>query len=221
MFGSELMTIRVTARSFTIYSSTMATPTHPLLARRRCRRHSPRRCRRHCPLPGKPLQFTLACPSVTAAVFCSPTTPQEDDDDDEEEEKTPSPTPSPNSLKEHHSFAVNEDLVSRNGMFKAKLQSDGNLVVIKNKGKEILWASQTAGKSADSLAIRAGHVALYHGKHAVWSTGVHKKAASPIKLVMQNDGNLVQYNQWGKAMWTSGTAEGQESKRYGTGFKIV
>ena len=51
--------------------------------------------------------------------------------------------------------------------------------------------------------------------------GVHKKAASPIKLVMQNDGNLVQYNQWGKAMWTSGTAEGKDSKKYGTGFKLM
>ena len=54
------------------------------------------------------------------------------------------------------------------------------------------------------LAFQAsdGNLVVYQGSRALWAT----YAGSAVKLVMQSDGNLVEYDSAGRAVWSSGTA---------------
>jgi hypothetical protein len=48
-----------------------------------------------------------------------------------------------------------------------------------------------------------GNVVLYQGSKALWANGNNGKAAK--QLIMQTDGNLVEYNYAGNAIWATGT----------------
>jgi hypothetical protein len=94
-----------------------------------------------------------------------------------------------------------------------------------------LWASNTSGKNGATLAVQDdGNVVIYGGSTAVWATGTGSMLAAVTScggipsghalepggsvsscggcfdLVMQSDGNLVLYQQGGKALWSTGTA---------------
>lgn len=95
-------------------------------------------------------------------------------------------------------------LTSLNKRYVAQFQTDGNFVVYDwsfNPVKPI-WSSKTAGRG-DHLAIQGdGNVVIYAGTVAQWATGTDK--AGPIKLIMQDDGDLVLYKKSdGKAVWSS------------------
>jgi hypothetical protein len=48
-----------------------------------------------------------------------------------------------------------------------------------------------------------GHVVLYHDGEPLWATGIMDQGSTT--LVMQGDGNLVQYAREGEPIWASGT----------------
>ena len=118
---------------------------------------------------------------------------------------------------------IGQEMISENGEYVFKVQSDGNLVLYKG-GSEVLWASGTLGnghetykmtmqddnhlviRDDDSEVIWAPHV--YIGKDEFqWKGGGY--------AVLQDDGNLVVYDGVGKAMWATATSGGQKGSTDG------
>ena len=117
------------------------------------------------------------------------------------------------------------------GFVRAKMRADGNLVLVKDNGDEVL--TQFRGAKGSRLVVRRdGNVVLYGTDDHVyretrtdWASGVVNASDNLIfgeelhqgqsvksrdgrfELVMQNDGNLVHYfAETGAQLWSSGTA---------------
>lgn len=82
----------------------------------------------------------------------------------------------PGSMNTDDRLTVGESVFSKYRQVYLKLQTDGNLVMIRTDGDIAIWSSNT------------------------WRWG--KKA---IALIMQNDGNLVLYDVDDKPIWSTGT----------------
>jgi hypothetical protein len=86
-------------------------------------------------------------------------------------------------------------LVSPNGKYEARTQTDGNFVVY--EGATVLWASGTDGKGTGPYELRMqtdGNLVLYDSTDiATWSTDTQGRGSGPYTLVMQDDKNLVIY----------------------------
>lgn len=86
-------------------------------------------------------------------------------------------------------------LVSKNGQFEAKLQTDGNFVIYKNPEKKVLWSTNTYGKGSAPYTLKIqnnGNIVLFDArKFMFWNSVTGGKGKPPYKLTMQNDGNLV------------------------------
>jgi hypothetical protein len=52
--------------------------------------------------------------------------------------------------------------------------------------------------------VADGQIVLYHNGTALWWSGVHDSTSNT--LTMQNDGNLVEYNRSGRAIWATNTS---------------
>jgi surface antigen len=99
------------------------------------------------------------------------------------------------------------------------MQSDGNLVVY--LGSTPLWNSGTGGRGQAMFAIQPdANLVIYQGVTPIWasrsydntlqpgeelSPGWYLESGNGYQLVMQGDGNLVEYYS-GSAVWSSGTA---------------
>jgi hypothetical protein len=95
------------------------------------------------------------------------------------------------------------------------MQGDGNLVLY--NGTRAVWASNTAGNPGAYLSVQDdGDLVIYSGTTPVWAT----TTAQPVTLLpgkslwspngqyvltLQTDGNLVESNSAGAALWSSGT----------------
>ena len=123
---------------------------------------------------------------------------------------------------------LQQDLVSRNDAFQAKLQDNGNFVVYRKSDSHPLWAAGMAGAGSNPwrLAIETdGNIVIYSEVSGslgnascsgqgdlcrrTWDSGTWTQgiANGPFRLVMQNDGNLVLYNNADNAPWSAGTAQ--------------
>jgi hypothetical protein len=119
------------------------------------------------------------------------------------------------------------------GIWDAIMQTDGNLVVYDGHN-HALWATGTNGKQGAHVIVQNdGNLVVYDGaNHAVWAsnTVVPAEPAKPTlpgrllpgqglmagsqlaspdgyyRLVMQTDGNLVLYDNYSQALWSSKTA---------------
>lgn len=115
------------------------------------------------------------------------------------------------------SLTCGQMLVSKNNMFRAIMQDDGNFVVYDNLDRPI-WASNTYGKGGKILTMQAdNNLVIYKddGK-AVWSAKSNKKDSTP-QLIMQNDQNLVIYNlKDGKACWSINKGKPNEEWKWST-----
>ncbi len=94
----------------------------------------------------------------------------------------------------------------------AVMQGDGNFVVYGSGGKA-LWASGTGGggnsltlQPGGVLAITNGNNAILWSGHALYPGQFIQTADHAYALVMQSDGNLVEYASNGHAVWASGTS---------------
>jgi surface antigen len=99
------------------------------------------------------------------------------------------------------------------------MQADGNLVVY--LGSTPLWNSGTGGRGQAMFAIQPdANLVIYQGVTPIWasrsydntlqpgeelSPGWYLESGNGYQLVMQGDGNLVEYYS-GSAVWSSGTA---------------
>jgi len=108
------------------------------------------------------------------------------------------------TLNENQRMKGNEKLISNNGRYSAIMQADGNFVVY---GGTRLWASNTfALNSTCYLTLQSdGNLVLYDAfNKALWASGTngrrhhshqgHHHHHHPLRLVMQDDGNLVLYS---------------------------
>jgi methionine-rich copper-binding protein CopC len=94
----------------------------------------------------------------------------------------------------------------------AVMQADGNLVLY--DGTQTVWASNTSGAPGAFLTVQnTGTVVIYSGTTAIWTAQPTtllpgQSMVSPngdFVLTLQTDGNLVEYNGAGTAVWASGT----------------
>jgi hypothetical protein len=93
-------------------------------------------------------------------------------------------------------------IISPNGTTELVIQSDGNLVLFHNGA--VTWATDTNGTGSNNQLLMQddGNLALRSGYTLLWET---KTRGSNLLLEVQDDGNLVIYNQSGQAMWSTGT----------------
>ncbi len=111
------------------------------------------------------------------------------------------------------------------------MQYDGNLVEYDSNGRPV-WSSGTGGNTGDSLALQIdGNLVIYSSSGSpLWSTNtgsnpyytdkvdsfiqpgavifpgqILQTANRDYSLIMQYDGNLVEYNSNGRPIWSSGT----------------
>lgn len=99
-----------------------------------------------------------------------------------------------------------EGLRSGNGAYRAVMQADGNLVVSGRTGP--IWSTGTS-TSDDFFSIdEDGYMTVAGRGRASWTALPRYfvnvgPAVPPFRLVMQDDGNLVQYDGRGRASWSS------------------
>ena len=129
-----------------------------------------------------------------------------------------------------------EVLKSKNGLYRAMMQSDGNFVLYNTRGSNAaIWSSKSNCEGSATGTICKGSPFILRIKEdnevvisdkdsqAIWSSGTQIDHA-PVKishLTMQDDGNLVIYNVDGKAVWESATLGGRISQYMGTGHLLV
>ena len=100
-----------------------------------------------------------------------------------------------------------------------RMQSDGNLV-LSDTSSHPLWSSATSGHTSAYLSLLdSGQLTVNTANAPLWSGPgelVPNKTLQPgqtlkspsgaFRLVMQSDGNLVEYTKSGTAVWSTGTA---------------
>lgn len=93
-------------------------------------------------------------------------------------------------------------LLSHNRIFRLQMQTDGNLVMLKN-AKTVLWHTATGRNPGAYVAMQGdGNLVVYSAnKRALWHSGTNR---GPSVLQMQNDGNaVIRYGR--TAVWSTGT----------------
>jgi len=118
------------------------------------------------------------------------------------------------TLSENQRMNGNEKLISKSGRYSAVMQTDGNFVVY---GGTRLWASNTFGLNSNLHLQSDGNLVIHDAFHkALWSSGTNGRRHShhghghghqnhQIRLIMQDDGNLVLYSGT-HALWATGTS---------------
>ena len=118
--------------------------------------------------------------------------------------------------------------MSNNGLYHVWMQGDGNVVVYKGNGGGAIWASNTGGVGTGPYKLRLqgeDNNLVVHDKdsQATWSssTAMHHDTKNTSYLVIQDDGNLVVYREYGIPVWHTGTNGGHTSKKWGTGYLLI
>ncbi len=125
-----------------------------------------------------------------------------------------------NSLYPGEYLYENQVLLSPNGQYQLKPQTDGNLVLRDlNNSNAAIWASGTSYAGTDVevklyLNPTTGHLVLYHDADAVWDADVCH--FQPLRLQLQNDGNLVLRTEDSAAYWAWKQADYFSSECGGT-----
>ena len=84
----------------------------------------------------------------------------------------------------------------------AVVQADGNVVVYGPTGP--VWQTRTAGVDSSLEFSKDGTVRVVTGSGAVaWTAKPAAGAVGPYRLVMQTDGNLVEYDGHHRAVWSN------------------
>ena len=118
----------------------------------------------------------------------------------------PPPPPPPFQVCCTHTFeaAANQAIVSPNGRYELRMQSDGNLVLYSRPAYNPLWQSGTSGSGATRAVMQSdGNLVVYRGGTPLWQS--QTSGYPSATLVMQDDGNAVIYHN-GVARWSTGTS---------------
>jgi uncharacterized repeat protein (TIGR02059 family) len=103
-------------------------------------------------------------------------------------------TPATNSYVSNNGDNASGILYTSGGNYTLSMQSDGNLVETENSTGNVVWSSGTSGSSGAIATILNNTLTMF--------------VPTTNYLVIQNDGNLVLYNN-GDVAWASGTAENE------------
>ena len=117
------------------------------------------------------------------------------------------------ALGTNQTIHQNQFLVSENGAYFFRLQSDGNLVGYTSQDfipKNAFWNSKTDGKGTAPYRLTMqmdNNLVIYDGHNkATWCSHTDGKGVTGAsKVVMQNDRNIVIYDGTGKPIWASHT----------------
>lgn len=111
------------------------------------------------------------------------------------------------SLLVNQSLSPTQSLLSANGSYRFRFQTDGNLVLTRQSNSQILWTSDTQGEGGNRLTMQTdSNLVLYTSSNVpVWDSGTNGTGAN--RLLIQNDGNAVIYNASNVAVWATNTAE--------------
>ena len=129
---------------------------------------------------------------------------------------TPSPVPAPPThgpgtyrMLPGDRLYPNDYLISQNGLWKLKYQTDGNLVLYNADESQAYWETFTwnTGQAAGYLTLQAdGNLVIYSSTGVdVWATNT---AGNPgATFFIQDDRNLILAAADGTILWTSSTCE--------------
>ncbi|KAL9641823.1 hypothetical protein ABK040_011808 [Willaertia magna] len=119
------------------------------------------------------------------------------------------------TLNDHSPLNANRQIISRNGKYRAVMQSDGNFICYDNSNNKSFWESGTSGKGQKphKLVIEEGHLIIYDSfQTVIWQSSLCiiksaiDKPKGPFRLVMQDDRNLVLFDDGSnKSIWSSKT----------------
>jgi len=120
----------------------------------------------------------------------------------------------------------NSYITSKNGMYFARMQDDGNFVIYNGtnfQSQNAVWASNTGGKGSAPFHLAMqndGNLVVYDRYNKpTWASDTWGKGQAPYKLVMQDDRNLVVYDRFNTATWSSNTYDNnyknQQNQSYG------
>ncbi|XP_063688042.1 uncharacterized protein LOC134821259 [Bolinopsis microptera] len=97
---------------------------------------------------------------------------------------------------------LGEELISKNGKYDLRMQTDGNLVVYCNGNA--LWHSETYGRSVTGgLRFQGDSNLVIYDPNPIWHSSTYDNGATT--LIMQDDGNVVLYTRDGRSVWHTGT----------------
>ena len=97
-------------------------------------------------------------------------------------------------------------LQSKNGILKLQLNSNGNLVLY---CKDIeIWSTNTSDNSAECLYFGKNRTLSLRkkGNISIWEAEFLGIDSNPKDFILQDDGNLVVYDECGEILWESKTS---------------
>ena len=119
-------------------------------------------------------------------------------------------------------------LISKNREFKFTFQEDGNQCLYHVPSGNLLFEMLPKGmdtKNGQAIAVLQGdaHFCVYNSaRTCTWASGLWGAKArnnkGPHRLVMQNDGDLVQYDCEGGWIWRTGTSGNKQASNDGKGW---
>ena len=125
----------------------------------------------------------------------------------------PASTPADTIWSKGPGLSANQQLTSRNGSYRAIMQTDGNFVVYSPSAA--LWASGTNGQGSApyNLTMQSdGNLVLYATLNScapntpcnpTWASHTDGAGVGPYTLMMQNNGSLVVYDGALMPLWSS------------------
>jgi hypothetical protein len=107
------------------------------------------------------------------------------------------------TLTEGQKLGKGESLTSNNGAYTLTLQDDGNLVLAAARG-EAVWATNTNGQNVERAEVQTEACVLIFAEPGQARLAHRHQGKKNVKLVLQDDRNLVLYAADGPA-WDSKT----------------
>lgn len=87
-----------------------------------------------------------------------------------------------------------QSISSANKEYTLRLQSDSNLMLIKNSDKRELWKSDSHGRPVGVCRLHEGKLVIYEQDgNQMWASDISPDSGINSELVVQDDGNLVIY----------------------------
>ncbi|AZZ56482.1 hypothetical protein [Rathayibacter iranicus] len=110
------------------------------------------------------------------------------------------------TLQHETTLISGDQLTSASGAWRAIMQGDGNFVVYGPRGAD--WSTGTSIPGSDIALAADGYLVVYargtqEGEGHWDSSPELAFSTSPFRVVMQNDGNLVEYDANDRVIWAS------------------
>jgi len=119
----------------------------------------------------------------------------------------------PDRLGPGESLGSDGYITSQNGLYTFQCQSDGNMVVYRNRSGAPFWepifitGTHGTPRECDMQGSDGNFVAYGTNGGVIWTTHTNSAANAGSTMVMQNDGNLVIYDSRGTPIWASNTVQ--------------